>query len=169
MKWLWCIVLFLCALGLSIWMGVGCYRVKRDTTSWLYRAQVSAEPSDMVDYLQKVKEGMKRWGLTEGSANLVFKKPSTDMRLIMKSIDSAISNLKPTIKMDRGSTAYQVALDNQRGILRELELYSFARWNVNVWLVNILIAVSWIATIVMGIVMGIVALNELWEASRNRV
>lgn len=133
-------------------MGVSCYRVKRDTTSWLYRAQVSAEPSDMVDYLQKVKEGMNRWGLTEGSANLVFKKPSTDMRLIMKSIDSAISNIKPTIKMDRGSTAYQVALDNQRGILRELELYSFARWNVDVWLVNILIAVLWIVTIVIGIV-----------------
>ncbi|MBI2046810.1 hypothetical protein HYT26_01445 [Candidatus Pacearchaeota archaeon] len=151
MKWLICVLVGLVTLIISIWMGVMMgYTINRDTTSWLIRAQVASNPTDMLEYLKNCENGMKNLNLTEGYASLIFKKPETDMRLIMKSLSSSIERAKNVQKMKPSSTEYQVALDDLRGTLRELDLYSPQRWNTKVWFLNILIPVFWILTFILG-------------------
>lgn len=152
MKWLIFVLVGVISLVISIWMGVMMgYIVDRDTTSWLVRAQVASNPADMVEYLKNVEAGMKKHNLTDNSANLIFKKPETDMKLIMKSLSSLIERAKNVQEMKPKSVEYQTALDDLRGTLRELNLYSSGRWNAKVWYMNIIIPVLWILTFIFGI------------------
>lgn len=111
-------------LYLGFWIGgyVGEYFVSRDTTALLERAQVASNPLDMRDYLLGVKKGMEDHDMTHGHAALIFKKPDNDMELIFRALESSINRADAIKDLEITSTEYQVALDDIRGQIRELDL-----------------------------------------------
>lgn len=104
------------------------YEIDRDIESWLNRAQVSSNPTDMLDYLEKCRDGMIKSDLTTGHGHIFWHTPDNDMTLIMKALDRSIERCKDIEQMDKDSPEYQTALDDVRGQIRELDLYAWQKW-----------------------------------------
>ncbi|GAG08103.1 unnamed protein product [marine sediment metagenome] len=96
------------------------YPLMRDTDSVINRAQVAADREDMVLYMEQLKENMEKYGMTEGHIALVFKTPITDMELHYKAVKRILDRLESIKEIGKDQTAYQVALDDLRGVIREL-------------------------------------------------
>ena len=107
------------------------YCVSRDTTAWLNRAQVSSNPEDMKEFLINARDGMNKWGCSEGYAALVFKKPDNDMLLIRRALDRTIERAKQLESMDIHSVSYQTGLDDLRGTIRELDFQAEYFWFIH--------------------------------------
>lgn len=116
----WIILFVWLIAGIFLWVKAG-YIVHKETGAWLNRAQVSSHAEDMDVYLSRLRKGMERYNLTTGHAAFVFKTPDNDMELIMKAIDRARERLNEVRQMALNSIEYQTAMDDVRGILRELE------------------------------------------------
>ena len=115
-------IIWLVALGMAFVQDIN---TNIDTTEWLDRAQVSSNPTDMKEYLMNCRDGMERYGITSGNCDLIFKnKPETDMSLIYKSLNNCISRCELIETMNSNTTEYNVALDDLRGTIRELDLHS---------------------------------------------
>lgn len=118
-------IIVLCVLlgvGLLIYCGVASWMLSRDTTAILERAQVAANAADMLDYVSQLEENMSERGMTEGYAAVVFKTPYNDMSLIYKSLTKIRERLVQVKDLPQADTTYQVALDDLRGTLRELDV-----------------------------------------------
>ena len=72
-------------------------------------------------------------GMTIGHTAVIFKTPGNDLGLEFKAVNRIIERLGKIDELPKNETAYQVALDDLRGTIREL---SNPAWDV-LW-------VSWI-------------------------
>lgn len=106
--------------GALIFWGVESYHLNRDIDSLIDRAQVAADREDMLEYLNQLQANMKVWGMTYGHTALIFKTPMTDMALHYKAVQRFIERLESIQSISKTEVAYQVALDDIRGTLREL-------------------------------------------------
>lgn len=97
------------------------YKLNRDIEAVAHRAQVAADAEDMLQYMQTLKANMEHHGMTMGYSALVFKQPSNDLSLLYESVNQIISRLEEVKDLPKSDTAYQVALDDLRGTIRELE------------------------------------------------
>jgi len=98
-------------------IGFGYYR---DIDAVIDRAQVAADREDMVEYLTDLKENMEAIGMTKGHTALIFKTPANDMALHYRAVNRILERLESIAGIPKSDTAYQVALDDIRGIVREL-------------------------------------------------
>ena len=110
------------------------YELSRDIEAVAHRAQVAADAEDMLDYMETLKVNMERHGMTEGYTALIFKKPSNDLSLLYTSVNKIIDRLDQVKGLSKSDTAYQVALDDLRGTIRELEAPSMGFLWVQNWL-----------------------------------
>jgi hypothetical protein len=97
------------------------YQLDRDVESVAHRAQVAADVPDMLIYMRELRSGMERHGMTRGHTALFFKTPANDLAKLTGSITSIITRLEAIKNINQTETVYQVALDDIRGIIRELE------------------------------------------------
>lgn len=116
------VIFALIAVGLWVGQGLGQWFLDRDTQALLERAQVAANAVDMRDYVAQLEKNMEKRGMTEGHAALIFKTPKNDMTLIFKTVVRINERLASIEKLPQSETTYQVALDDLRGTLRELNL-----------------------------------------------
>lgn len=105
----------------SIIFGYQYYERSRDIEAVAHRAQVAADADDMLNYMETLKTNMEVHGMTKGYAALIFKQPSNDLELLYGSINRIINRLQQVREMPKTEVAYQVALDDLRGTIRELE------------------------------------------------
>ncbi len=109
-------------VGLWIGWGLGSWFLMRDTQAVLERAQVAANAADMKVYVTQLEKNMEKRGMTDRHAALVFKTSKNDMALIFKTVVRVNERLATIEKLPQSETTYQVALDDLRGTLRELDL-----------------------------------------------
>ncbi len=109
------------------------YQLDRDVESVAHRAQVAADVPDMLEYMKELKAGMERHGMTHGHTALVFKTPENDLGSLNESITKIITRLEALKDTPRTETTYQVALDDIRGTIRELEAPSAGYLWVQYW------------------------------------
>lgn len=146
--------LVFCAIAIivSVMLGITGWHIRQDIGGWQERAQVSMEPDDMALYMTNVKEGMQKWGVTEGNALLFFPTPATDMSLIFRAVNQHIDTAKSLINMDRSSIQFATGLDNLRGGIRELSIPAYQYYVNHQYLsTNIFCWIFWILFIAFGI------------------
>ena len=95
------------------------YDLGRDLDSVQDRAQIAANPRDMLAYLQTLRDNIEEHGATSGHTALLMKTPGTDLALQFQAINSVIDRLEQIQALPVDSAAYQTALDDLRGVLRE--------------------------------------------------
>lgn len=109
------------------------YGYVRDIDALIDRAQVSADREDMTEYLNELKKNMEDIGMTHGYTVLIFKTPANDMALHYKTIKRILERLASIKDIPKNETAYQVALDDIRGTIRELPNPARGWLWVNYW------------------------------------
>lgn len=92
----------------------------RDVDALIDRAQVAADREDMIEYLTTLKENMEKYDMTKGHFALIFKTPANDLALHYKTVNRLLERLDSIKNIPKSETAYQVALDDIRGTIREL-------------------------------------------------
>lgn len=97
------------------------YELTRDVEAVAHRAQVAADANDMLQYMEVLQTNLKRHRMDRGHTALLFKKPDNDLELLNRSIEQIISRLNKVVNIPHEETAYQVALDDIRDTIRELE------------------------------------------------
>lgn len=97
------------------------YGLSKDVDAYIDRAQVAADREDMIDYMQHLKENMQKNDLTEGHFALIFTTPANDLALHFKTVGRILERLHGIEGIPKNETAYQVALDDIRGTIRELK------------------------------------------------
>ena len=144
--------------------------VRGDISSYIDRAQVSANASDMAGYITQARVGMEKYGMTEGHAALLWKRPDNDMSLIYAAVlsleDRAIlhGDLYDQDLSYAESTTYQVALDDLRGSLRELEMQDLSYyWRHGGLSLLVVVWLFW----VFGMAFGLGALVLGWYLESN--
>jgi hypothetical protein len=96
------------------------YYLDRDLDSVMDRAQVSADASDMLGYMQTLRANLLRYDATSGHTAYVFQNPRNDLALQYQTVQRIIERLEQIQALPRDSIAYQSALDDIRGIIREM-------------------------------------------------
>ncbi len=122
------------------------YGTWKDTDSVVNRAQVAAEADDMLAYLQQLKTNLEDHHMTSGHTAVVFKGPDNDLALNYLAVNRLIERLQGIRRLDKSSTAYQTALDDIRGTLRELPNPTSGYIWVHIWFWFLIILIWWIAT-----------------------
>ena len=110
------------AIGLMVSLGFGglqSYYLNRDLDSVQDRAQIAAEPEDMLAYVRTMRDNMQKYRATTGHRALLMKTPATDLALHLQAINSVIRRLEQIEALPADSAAYQTGLDDVRGVLRE--------------------------------------------------
>lgn len=102
-------------MGVYMW-----YQADRDLDSVLARAQVAGDREDMLEYMIQFRDNMKKYGLESGHTAYIFKTPINDMALHYKTVNRVIERIEEIGDLSKSDTAYQVALDDLRGVIREL-------------------------------------------------
>lgn len=111
------------------------YNVSKDTDALINRAQVAADREDMHAYLVELRGNLEDRGMTRGHTALIFRKPDNDLALNYQAINRLIERLEGIAEISKSDTAYQVALDDIRGTLRELPNPAFGyTWVANHWM-----------------------------------
>lgn len=114
------------------------YLITIDIESVAHRAQVAADAEDMFKYMTLLKTNMERHGMTKGHTALIFKSPSNDLSLLYMSVNQIVERLRQVKSLPKNETAYQVALDDLRGTIRELEAPTGDFIWVNYWYLYLL-------------------------------
>ena len=127
------------------------YQVDRDIDSLINRAQVSADSGDMLLNMQMLQHNMEVYGMTQGHGALFFTTPMTDFNLTYKAVNRIIERLAEVEKMPKNEVAYQVALDDIRGTIRELPNPGDMYMWVHYWWIQILLCAC---VVVFGIFGG---------------
>jgi hypothetical protein len=134
-------------LGLLIILGFGglqAYHLNRDLDSVQDRAQIAANPQDMLVYLRTMRDNMVTYGATSGHIALLLKTPATDLALQFQAVNSVIGRLEQIQGLPVDSAAYQTALDDLRGVLREMpRIASGVFWVQYGWWMGLLGLVCW--------------------------
>jgi len=115
------IVAILYTLVVGTYLGIRNYRLNRDIDAVAHRAQVAADAEDMLRYMRQLEANMEQYGMTSGHTAVVFKRPDNNLSLLYKSVGNIVDRLEEVVELPKSSTAYQVALDDLRGTIRELE------------------------------------------------
>jgi len=101
--------------------------------------------------MEQLKKNMEQYGMTEGHIVLVFKTPITDMKLHYKAVNRIIDRLESIKEIGQDQTAYQVALDDLRGVIRELPNpasgWLWVKWGWWILLINL---IPWAGFIITG-------------------
>lgn len=97
--------------------------LENDVSAPLNRAQVSASADDMLHWLLRVRDGMTRRGMTSGYATIFKHTVDYDYAAIFRAVNGLITRTETATRMDRSSVAYQSAMDDLRGVARELDLH----------------------------------------------
>jgi hypothetical protein len=81
---------------------------------------VAADREDMQAYLLALQHNREACGLTTGHFALLFTTPANDFGLHYRTLMRIIERLDGIRELPKSETAYQVALDDIRGTIREL-------------------------------------------------
>jgi hypothetical protein len=111
---------FLGALALCAQVGLFAYHLDRDLDSLLDRAQVAANAGDMLGYMQSLRANMVRYHATSGHTAYILQTPRNDLGLYYQAVERIIERLTQVQHLEPDTAAYQTALDDVRGIVREL-------------------------------------------------
>lgn len=96
------------------------YGLSRDIDALVGRAQVAADREDMIEYLTELKYNLESRDMDRGHFALIFTTPANDLALHFKTVSRLLERLKSIKDIPKNETAYQVALDDIRGTIREL-------------------------------------------------
>ncbi len=132
------------SLGCLIFLFVTGYHACRDINAVIDRAQVAADREDMLEYLKTLKTNMEKWGMTKGHFALVFTTPANDLALHYKAVNRIIERLDSIKAIPKNETAYQVALSDLRGTVRELHNPALNWLWANYWYLYLLAFATWI-------------------------
>ena len=138
-----------------LWGSVGKWMVTRDIDYVMDRAGVAADAGDMLTYMKKVSANMEVRGMTRGHTAFVFKTDLNDVGKQYEAVKKIIGRLELIEKLDKGSTAYQVALDDIRGTIRELPRMAGGWYYVHTLWILVLI------TVVVWVIIGLIALFSI--------
>ena len=116
--------------------------VGRDIGAPLNRAQVASNPNDMDKFLAYVQEGLEDHGFTDGHWKPYNPNDDNDFAVVYQSVLSLRERLTDVKKFDRSSTEYQVAMDDLRGTIRELNIGQQEAVSWSYWWVWALLAVG---------------------------
>lgn len=126
------------------------WRIKRDIVDWFVRAQVAANADDMSHYLELTMSGLEKHKLTTDYAKIIFKTPKYDMNLIYKALKEANERVILLAKLSKSGVVYQTGLDDLRGVIREIELFTWERWAIRTgW-----VYVVYFATLILWFPLG---------------
>jgi hypothetical protein len=133
------VVLALVAFG-----GFQLFSLNRDLDSLKQRAQIAANPQDMLTYMRHLRENLVDRRATTGHTAIVFRTPANDLALHFQAVNSVIQRLEQLEGIAPDSAAYQAGLDDVRGIVREMPELAFGVFWVQFgwWLVIVGLA-SW--------------------------
>jgi hypothetical protein len=106
-------------LAILAFGGLQSYYLNRDLDSLQDRAQIAANPQDMLVYLRTMRDNMVKHGAITGHTALLMKTPATDLALHFQAVNSVIRRLEQIEDLPADSAAFQTALDDLRGVLRE--------------------------------------------------
>ena len=138
--WISVIICALYTAVVTIFLVSQGYQLNRDIEAVTHRAQVAANAEDMLFYMETFKGNMEKHGMTEGHTALIFKTPFNDLSLLYASVNNIIERLEQVQELSKSDTAYQVALDDLRGTIRELEYPSLGFLWVHNWALFVLYA-----------------------------
>jgi hypothetical protein len=110
-----------------------CYRLVYDLDAKINRAQVAADREDMIGYLTELKNNMERRGMTSGHFALIFRTDTNDLALHYRTVNRLLERLRSIEDIPKSETAYQVALDDIRGTIRELRNPAFGYAWTHYW------------------------------------
>ncbi len=124
----WAFLIFIAA---GLFVVGGCFykdfATSRDIVGFLDRAQVAANVDRVSSYLEQLDDAMRAHGMTVGHAAFIFKTPQNDMGAMYQAVkDLRADRIPQVLTMNRSSPEYQTALDDIRGICRELEINKYA-------------------------------------------
>ena len=139
-------ILIIVIIGLviygTVFLVIQNYKLEKSLDANINRAQWAGNAKDMKNYIEQVKIVMEEKGLTRGYFALVFKKPDNDWSLHYKTINRIIERLNAISNEPENSTTYQVALDDIRGVIRELPNPSNAQIWCWYWYIYFLLAIN---------------------------
>jgi hypothetical protein len=107
-------------IGVLAFGGVQLFELNRDLDSIQDRGQIAANREDMLGYLRTLSENMVKHAATSGHTALLLKTPANDLALHFQALNSVIGRLEQIQDLPADSAAYQTALDDLRGVLREM-------------------------------------------------
>jgi hypothetical protein len=96
------------------------FQLNRDLDSVQDRAQIAANPEDMLGYVRTMRDNMMKHGATSGHTALLLKTPANDLALHFQAVNSVIERLEEIQSLPADSAAFQTGLDDLRGVLREM-------------------------------------------------
>lgn len=124
------------------------YEMNRDIESVAHRAQVAADADDMLMFMVDLKSNMEQHGITEGYSVPIFQTPANDLSLLYESVNRIIERLEQIKDLPKSETAYQVALDDLRGTIRELETPTAGVNFVRFWWQWLIVILLWVWPII---------------------
>lgn len=149
------VLAFIVAVIMSISCVANGLELGADIGAPLNRAQVAAQADDMDKYIAQVQTGMEKHGLTEGHWGFdallgIQRNVDNDFGVAYEAVKNIRTRLGVTKSFERNSTQYQVAMDDLRGIIRELNIGQQV-WNVwnNHWWI-LLIYVGAVVLLIVG-------------------
>ena len=74
----------------------------------------------MTEYLTQLKQNLENREMTHGHFALVFTTPANDLALHFRTVNRVLERLDSIKDIPKNETAYQVALNDVRGTIREL-------------------------------------------------
>ena len=129
------------------------YSYDKDIDSVINRDQVAGDAEDMQKHLITLRDNMKARGWTEGHTAFIWKTPDNDMGLQYKTVNRLIDRLEGIKTLPTTDVAYQVALDDVRGTVRELPNPASGMLWIDYWWLQLLAILSGI-TAVLAVFMG---------------
>ena len=131
------------------------YHVDKDVTDWKTRAQVAGDIDQMYPYLENLESGMENYGMTEGHAAIIFKRPENDMTMIYESVVRIKNQAEKLKGLDRNSEAYYQGFDDIRGRLRELNLHAPYFYLIHDAVYMLILLIAGLALAVVGFLLQI--------------
>jgi len=163
MKKTFLILLIVIMVGLAIYgtvfLVIQNYNLSKSLDAYINRAQWAGNATDMKGYLIQVKNTMEDRKLISGNFALVFRKPDNDWSLHYRTINRAIERLDAIVNKPESSTTYQVALDDVRGVIRELPNPSGNQIWCWYWYLYLLVGLGYLTPIVIGL---IIFFSSVW-------
>jgi len=134
------LTLALCIQGFAVNLDLD-----RRIDSIIDRAQVAGGLDDMLGYLQTLKKNMEDVGMTHGHTALIWTTPQNDMALHYESVKTVIERLTQVKDLPPTEAAYQVALEDARGVVRELPSPGKGWWYAQCrgWILIVICVLLW--------------------------
>lgn len=127
------------------------YDLVREVDALVDRAQVAADREDMAAYITELKQNLERRGMTQGHFALIFKTPANDLALHFKTVNRVLERLHSIKDIPKNETAYQVALSDIRGTIRELPNPAMGYLWTEYWLLFVLGIGIWLWPLIVSI------------------